>query len=382
VSRYDFNTELSEELERLVAQTRVLNEEEFDKLPQITWLIRKTIPIAALSVVFGEPKCGKSHIELDQGLHVAAQKPDWCGRKIIELKDGEGVVYVAAEGARGMRRRKKAWMKYHGVTSIPKFFVVDHKIDMRDADNVLALAVKIHRLGIKPRWIIIDTLARCFGDGNENTQQDMNAFVDSCDSLFQTFFEDCAVTVVHHSGKDKTKGARGSNVLFGALDAEFCVEKRADRTIILKNTGMKDTTPQPDLAFTLVTVDGVEIGDEDDPDPPVVLQRVEVPLKEENAAEGPEKKPLTRHHKAYDILRRMGTEWHSSAAWLAKCLETGISERSFGNYKKKLVDELHWVEKRGRGKEVEFRYADRIPPDLDRPVGYDRPVAGASPMLH
>jgi hypothetical protein len=63
--------------------------------------------------------------------------------------------------------------------------------------------------------IVIDTLARCFGDGDENRQPDMARFVEALDLLRRTF--GCAVVVLHHTPKEADE-MRGSSALEGACD--------------------------------------------------------------------------------------------------------------------------------------------------------------------
>ena len=70
----------------------------------------------------------------------------------------------------------------------------------------------IHAACPKPRLIVIDPLARNFSPGHENDQGDMNKFVQGCDPLVAAF-PGATVLVVHHPGKDRRRGARGSLVL-------------------------------------------------------------------------------------------------------------------------------------------------------------------------
>ncbi|GAR27135.1 hypothetical protein NGUA07_04610 [Salmonella enterica] len=58
--------------------------------------------------------------------------------------------------------------------------------------------------------------------------------------------------VVHHSGKDDSKGARGSSSFRAALDAEFNVRREGDGgAIILTCTKMKDAEEPRPAAFDL-----------------------------------------------------------------------------------------------------------------------------------
>ena len=71
--------------------------------------------------------------------------------------------------------------------------------------------------------IIIDTLARNFGAGNENSTEDMNAFVERVDDLKNTF--NSCICLVHHTGHGSSNRARGSSVLPAAVDWEYKVSR-------------------------------------------------------------------------------------------------------------------------------------------------------------
>lgn len=70
--------------------------------------------------------------------------------------------------------------------------------------------------------IVIDTLARSMAGGDENSAQDMGRAIAVADQLRDQF--DAATLLVHHSGKNVSKGSRGSSALLGAGDGYFRVE--------------------------------------------------------------------------------------------------------------------------------------------------------------
>ena len=74
--------------------------------------------------------------------------------------------------------------------------------------------------------IVLDTVNRCFGDGDENSTQDMTKFVAGCDLLMEE--TNAGIVCVHHSGKDVSKGARGSSVLRNAMDYEYSIARNAN----------------------------------------------------------------------------------------------------------------------------------------------------------
>ncbi|MBQ5158854.1 DNA primase, partial [Citrobacter freundii] len=102
--------------------------------------------------------------------------------------------------------------------------------------------------------VVIDTLARCFGGNDENDARDMGAFIEGCDTIKQK--TGATVLVVHHSGKDEAKGARGSSSFRAALDAEFHVKREGEaRALILSCTKMKDSEEPERHAYDLRQVD-------------------------------------------------------------------------------------------------------------------------------
>jgi hypothetical protein len=93
----------------------------------------------------------------------------------------------------------------------------DFNLLMQSIDNL------IERTGIELRLVQIDTLARAFGGGNENDSQDMGAFIHNAGRLQRKL--NCALMVLHHSGKDATKGLRGHSSLLGAVDTQLELQK-------------------------------------------------------------------------------------------------------------------------------------------------------------
>ena len=67
--------------------------------------------------------------------------------------------------------------------------------------------------------IVVDTLSRAMAGANENTSEDMSQFIKNCDILRN--ISNAHLMIVHHTGKDAAKGARGSSALKAALDTEI-----------------------------------------------------------------------------------------------------------------------------------------------------------------
>lgn len=216
------------------------------------FLIDGLIETDSLGLLFGEPGCGKSFLAVDIALCVATGAA-FHGRGV----KGGPVFLIAGEGHNGLARRFAAWAIARGVSlNDALLFKSNRAAQFLDAANARIVAEAVEALaGLhgKPALIIIDTLARNFGAGDENSTSDMGSFITAVDDL-KARFPGCAVLIVHHSGHADKSRARGAMALKGALDCEYRVEKDAD-AIRLINTKMKDAEPPRDLHFALKSVD-------------------------------------------------------------------------------------------------------------------------------
>jgi hypothetical protein len=216
------------------------------------FLIDELLETETLGLLFGDPGCGKSFLAVDIGLSVATGMP-FHGRSV---KKGS-VFFIAGEGHNGLARRFAAWAKDRDISiDNAPLFKSSRAAQFLNADSAKGVAVAVNELAVRysdPALIIIDTLARNFGPGDENSTSDMSAFVAAIDDL-KAGFPGCAVLIVHHSGHTEKGRARGAMALKGALDTEYRADKDESR-IKLTCTKMKDAEPPKALAFAFKSVD-------------------------------------------------------------------------------------------------------------------------------
>jgi hypothetical protein len=125
-----------------------------------------------------------------------------------------------------------------------------------DSASARAVAQSVDALAAlhgAPALIVVDTLARNFGPGDENSTSEMGAFIAAMDDL-KARYPGCVLLMVHHSGHAEKQRARGSMALKGALDFEYRLEKTGV-ALTLENTKMKDADPPADLFFSLIDVE-------------------------------------------------------------------------------------------------------------------------------
>jgi hypothetical protein len=198
---------------------RILDLDELENIQPPSFLIDDVLTEGGLSVLWGRSGGMKSFVALDMAMCIAAGIP-WHGRPVRKGL----VIYLAAEGSHGLGRRAIGWRRTRG-RDLPKpaFKLIPHGVALT-SDDLDAMVAAILALGVMPVLIVIDTLARTFGTGDENKQADMNAYVSAADKLREA--TGANVLIVHHSGVHEDKRERGSNVLRGAADTVIKVSRK------------------------------------------------------------------------------------------------------------------------------------------------------------
>lgn len=186
----------------------------------VNWLIQDVIPEKSFVALYGPPASFKSFIAMDIAECIASGRP-WLGKEI----NGTGpVLYIAGEGHGGIGARIAAIKQHHNTPDSAQVYVVRSQINLRSSvedftNLILAIDELVQELGVDLRMIVIDTLARAFGGGNENSSDDMGAFIQATGKIQNRY--KCSLMLLHHAGKDTTKGLRGHSSLLGAVDTQM-----------------------------------------------------------------------------------------------------------------------------------------------------------------
>jgi hypothetical protein len=242
---------------------------EFSRGPRPGWIIKGVLPRAELIVLFGESGSGKSFVALDLAASIA-RGVDWRGRR---TRPGR-VVYLAAEGGGGFRNRLKAYEQHHGVAldDIPFGIVhgVPNLLQKTDASDLAKAAVAFGPVDV----VVVDTFAQVTAGANENAAEDIGRALAHCREIHKK--TGATIMLIHHSGKDASKGARGWSGLRAAADAEIEVS-RAPTGRKLRLSKQKDGEDGIEFGFSL---DRVVIGvDEDgDEESSCVVVEAETPI--------------------------------------------------------------------------------------------------------
>ncbi len=188
---------------------------------------------------------------------------------------------AAGEGVEGLRHRRMALAQVRGLTNPPLAFVPHALSVPEEVETFLLLFDRAAELyWTPPVLLILDTLSRFFGSGDENAARDMTVFLRAVDQLRKRHPK-LHVMVVHHSGKDETKGMRGSSALKGAADTViFCEKVNGLHNAVVE----KQKDGEEGLAFPFA-LKPVDVGTDEDGSP--ISSCVVEPLSSTEPAAGP-----------------------------------------------------------------------------------------------
>ncbi|MFH8717274.1 AAA family ATPase [Streptomyces zaomyceticus] len=224
----------------------LLDASSLDNMPTLEPLVGDLLHLDSLARVIGPSGHMKSFVVIDIAAHVGTGKP-WHGHHVTQGT----VVYLVAEGHRGIRKRVRAWEKHHGMKM----------------DNVLFLPRPVQTRGpewdtwieamrrLQPALIVIDTQARVSVGVEENSNTELGLVVERLDDLRRA--TGACVLPIHHTGHIGEHG-RGASAAKGALQSEFHVSKKGDNAsnivVTMKVGKQKDDEEGDDLQFGLKVI--------------------------------------------------------------------------------------------------------------------------------
>lgn len=227
--------------ESAASKFKIYDAVDFSSGPPMQWIVRDILPRAELAVVYGESGSGKSFWILDVCAAVT-RGVDWRTKRV---KPGK-VVYVCAEGAGGFKARIKAYRRQNdNVTQLPA--VIPTAPNLLEAKDPALLIKEINAWGVVD-VVVIDTLSASTPGGNENAGEDMGRAIAHCKAIHAA--TGALVVLIHHSGKDAAKGARGWSGLKAATDAEIEIT-RSGHLRCATISKMKDGEDGPRMPFRL-----------------------------------------------------------------------------------------------------------------------------------
>ncbi|MET7560592.1 AAA family ATPase [Streptomyces sp. NPDC005479] len=330
----------------------LLDASSLDNMPTLEPLVGDLLHLDSLARVVGPSGHMKSFMVIDFAAHVGTGMK-WHGHHV---RQGT-VVYLVAEGARGIRKRVRAWEKHHGIKMTDVLFLPRPVQAMSPEWDTLIEAMR----RLEPAMIVIDTQARISVGVEENSAKELGLVVDRMEQLRAA--TGACVLVIHHTGHVGEHG-RGSSSAKGALQSELHVSKKGDSAknivVTMKVGKQKDDEEGGDLQFGLkvITLDG-EFKADGRPVTSVVLESLDA-RPDAPAIGTPEW-----------LVRRLDTDrvdmrWGSPRV-IEWCRDRGIQMR-----KDKIEEAIRIRKRRGSFDELQDARND-LPPDLPRDLETQTP---------
>jgi hypothetical protein len=248
---YDVDPEAITALSRFTFRTP----SELASLPKMPWRVKNILPATGIAAIFGQSGSGKSFLALDLLAHLSLGR-DFYAKKTRACP----VVYVCLEGVGGIANRIAAWEKHHQQPLPDTFRVVTDQLSLFNQD-AKPFALVIKNQGLDAGVIVIDTLNQSAPTADENTSADMGCIIQNAMTLQR--LTGSLVILVHHTGKDTSKGPRGHSSLLAALDVAIEVKRTpAGREWALSKA--KDADDTGKYSFKL---ESVPLGIDEDGEP-------------------------------------------------------------------------------------------------------------------
>lgn len=242
---------------------------ELINAPQQIDAIKGIFPSCGVVVVYGPSGSGKSFLAVYMA-YVLGYGLVFFGFKV----QTKSVVYINLEGS--MRTRLDALQtdKKRDIPDNVRFVTEPFHI----LEDVESLAADIPEGAV----IFIDTLNAASPGLDENSSRDMGLILEAAKKLQQ--ITKGLVVIVHHSGKDASKGLRGHSSLYAAMDAVIEVGRNGDSRYwrLAKSKEGRDGIRR---GFRLKSV-GLGYDADGEPVTSCVVEEDNTPLQEED-------KPLT-----------------------------------------------------------------------------------------
>lgn len=193
------------------------------------WLLPGYVPANGIGMLYGASGSYKSFVALDWALCLAnGISGQWSAPPVKN-----DVLFLAGEGPNATaKKRWPAWNEWQGIEFLGdnRFFILDFVPSFNDIQEWENIKADLAELKARPALIVIDTATRLNTGLDENSANDMTKITNFMEQLSRYY--ECTVLVIHHSGKDESKGARGSSALFANMDFVIATKKVQDGTIL------------------------------------------------------------------------------------------------------------------------------------------------------
>lgn len=290
---------------------RVLSLNELLTLEDPEYLIERWLPENSLAILYAERESFKSFLLLSWAFHIATGR-EWFGHQV---KAG-AVVYIAAEGGRGMAKRARAQLEAMRLdpSEVP-FLTVPHAVDITDLamvqEAIRGAEEALADLTPDPIvLVIVDTYSRATPGRSSKDDLDWSLALRGAELIQR--LTGGTVVFADHANKSGEGGATGTHQKEASADAVFFIKREAESDFAtLKTRKQKDFEHAPDLEFRMVKTGGSLVLTVPDEPAPRVTEDLNASLR-----------------KALEYLARLedGSEGVAPTTWMSA---TGLASSTF-----------------------------------------------------
>lgn len=242
-----------------------------NEIKPVNYVIQSLIPERSVGFLVGESGAKKTFAALQMAICVATGI-DFGG---LPVRQGS-VMYFAPEDASGVRERYAGWKYTQNKNQpLPNFWVLSQQVPLHRESELQTFAATIKAspfFGLNPlSLIVIDTYsANSAGQkvgetlkpgkddepdtwigGTDFNENDNNvAAILMRNAALLAEWLNCAVMIIHHTGKDTERGARGASTLRANAGFEIMVKKCKDKELfVIEHTKAKGCALLPPRAM-------------------------------------------------------------------------------------------------------------------------------------
>lgn len=197
---------------------------QLDNIPAPSYLIDGILNDNVLALLAGKFGTYKSFVSVAMACSVATGVP-WLGH---EINDPGAVVYVAAEGATGLRGRIESWELAHldegQRIADDRLIVIGGAVNLSiggDVDAVTAICAEIPKL----KLVIWDTMHRCAPGVDEDKSTAMGLIINTLSQIREV--TGATQLANHHTGHAGQR-SRGSSALEDDFDNSWVIKLGGD----------------------------------------------------------------------------------------------------------------------------------------------------------
>lgn len=193
----------------------LIDANDLDDLPDPRMLLGEFIPEAAVGVLAGKFGSYKSFVTVSWACSLASAR-NWLDKAEFAVPEAVKVLYVAAEGASGMKLRKRAWTKRFGDIPRGNLAFYPRAVNLTDSAAVEDLEQAIAAREFKV--VVIDTLHRSAPGAEENSSTELGLVFEAACRLRDE--HGITVLFVDHTGHG---GERPRGTSIKVDDSDFVI---------------------------------------------------------------------------------------------------------------------------------------------------------------